>query len=403
MVRRAGLILCIVSTMLSGISAAHAQKRVALVVGNDTYANLPADQQLRKAVNDARAVGDALTTLGFQVIRGDNLGRQGLVDKLDELSRRLAPGDIAFFFFAGHGVSLGGGNYVLPSDVPNIEPGQEIRLARAALGEAEIVADLQSRGARVAVVVLDACRNNPFVRPGARRIGAERGLARVEPSRGIFMLYSAGIGQVALDRLNDRDANPNSVFTRALVPSLTRPGLDLGALAVEVREQVSALAGSVGHDQRPAYYDETIGGRIYLAGQPKATDALASLAAAPAPAGFAPPAAASEAERMWASIERSNNPAEFEIFAKRFPDSPYAELARVRMKAARPTLAALDVSPPKARSAPHSKRLETRRPAREARVRVCRRESVPECRARVMGSPNRVAWGKCVFRPVVCR
>jgi uncharacterized caspase-like protein len=95
----------------------HAEKRVALVIGNDRYANLPADQQLLKAVNDSRAVGDALGKLGFEVIRGQNLGRQALVDKFDEMTRKISPGDVAFFFFAGHGVAIGGGNYILPADV----------------------------------------------------------------------------------------------------------------------------------------------------------------------------------------------------------------------------------------------------------------------------------------------
>src|SRR5918997_5915843 len=207
---------------------AFAEKRVALVLGNDQYPNLPADQQLRKAVNDSRAIGMTLGRLGFEVISGENLGRQAIVDKLDELTARLAPGDTAFFFFAGHGVTIAGGNYLLPSDVPNIGSGQETRLARAALGESDIVADLQGRGVRVAVVVLDACRNNPFRRPGVRSVGAERGLARIDPVRGVFTLYSAGIGQTALDRLGDNDPDPNSVFTRVLVPALAKPGLHLG-------------------------------------------------------------------------------------------------------------------------------------------------------------------------------
>jgi uncharacterized caspase-like protein len=248
-----------------GGSTGHAEKRVALVVGNDRYANLPPDQQLRNAVNDARAVGDALEKLGFDVIRGENLNRQGLVDSLDRLTARLAPGDTAFFFFSGHGVAIGGGNYILPSDVPDTDSGQETRLARAALGENDIVTDLQGRGVRVAVVVLDACRNNPFRRPGGKSVGGEKGLARTEPVRGVFSLYAAGIGQTALDRLGEADSNPNSVFTRVLVPALTKPGLDLGGLAVEVREEVARLASTVGRDQRPAYYDETIGGRVYLA------------------------------------------------------------------------------------------------------------------------------------------
>src|ERR1700730_469196 len=131
-------------TLLSG-AAAHAENRVALVVGDGVYQNLPVDQQLRKSVTDARAIGDALGRLGFEVIRGETLGRQALDDKFSELTRRLLPGDTAFFFFAGHGVSIGGGNFILPSDVPNVEAGQETRLARASLGENDIVADLQAR------------------------------------------------------------------------------------------------------------------------------------------------------------------------------------------------------------------------------------------------------------------
>jgi hypothetical protein len=252
-----------------GVLPGHAEKRVALVIGNDRYVNLPADQQLRKAVNDARAVGDALGSVGFEVIRGENLGRQALVDKFVELTQRLLPGDTAFFFFSGHGVAINGGNYILPVDVPNAAVGQDMRLAHASFGESDIVSELQGRGVRVAVVVLDACRNNPFKQPGAKGVGAERGLGRIEPVQGVFTLYSAGIGQTALDRLGDADDSPNSVFTRVFVPALTKPGLGLGELAVEVREEVVRLAASVQHNQRPAYYDETIGGQVYLTGLPK--------------------------------------------------------------------------------------------------------------------------------------
>jgi hypothetical protein len=268
----------------------HAEQRLALVIGNDRYVNLPADQQLQKATSDARAVGDALERLGFSVMRGENLGRQGLVDILDRFTRRLTPGDVAFFFFAGHGVAINGGNHLLPSDIPDIAAGQEMRLARTALGEGDIVADLKSRHVRVAVVVIDACRNNPFKQPGLRSVGGERGLARIEPGRGIFSLYSAGIGQTALDRLGDGDPDPNSVFTRVLIGALGRPEIDLATLAIEVREEVARLAGTIGHDQRPAYYDETIGGRVYLAAVPRtgpdpANSAPTTPAARPVPTG----------------------------------------------------------------------------------------------------------------------
>jgi uncharacterized caspase-like protein len=268
--RIAALIVWSLLASLLGISSASAEKRVALVIGNDSYTNLPRDQQLLKAVNDANSVGDALMRLGFEVLRGANLTRQQMADKFDDLLQKLSPGDTVFFFFSGHGVSVGGGNYILPVDVPNAAPGQESRLARAALSENELVLDLQGRGVRVAIVVLDACRDNPFRRVGTRTIGGERGLARIDPVRGVFALYSAGIGQTALDRLSNNDPNPNSVFTRVLVPTLAKPGLHLGDLALEVREEVSRIASSIGHTQHPAYYDETIGGRAYLAGLPLA-------------------------------------------------------------------------------------------------------------------------------------
>ena len=262
-------VICAAILLCVGASSASADKRVALVIGNDRYASLPPDEQLANAVNDARAIGDTLQRLGFDVIRGENLGRQAMVDKFEELTERLSVGDTAFFFFSGHGVAINGGNYILPADVPNIASGQEMRLAHGALGEADIVAELQARGVRVAVVVLDACRNNPFRRPGFKSVGAERGLVRSEPAQGVFTLYSAGIGQTALDRLGSADTNPNSVFTRVLIPALAKPGLSLSDLALDVREEVRRLAATVRHEQFPAYYDQTVGGRIYLAGLPK--------------------------------------------------------------------------------------------------------------------------------------
>jgi formylglycine-generating enzyme required for sulfatase activity len=313
-VASAVLLLCL------GVLPSYAEKRVALVVGNDRYPNLAADQQLQKAVNDSRAVGAALARIGFEVINGENLNRQALVDKFDEMTRKLSPGDTAFFFFAGHGVTISGGNYILPIDVPNVEAGQETRLARVALGESDIISDLQQRGVRVAVVVLDACRDNPYRRPGVRSVGGERGLARIEPARGIFTLYSAGIGQTALDRLGAADTNPNSVFTRVLVPRLAQPGLDLAELAIGVREEVAQLAGTVGHDQRPAYYDETIGGRIYLAGLPGSEPAR--------PAQVSPP---DQAAQAWAVIQNTSGPAVLEDFIRQFGDTPYGSMARARL------------------------------------------------------------------------
>jgi hypothetical protein len=251
---------------------AQAEKRVALVVGNDRYANLPADKQLLKAVKDAEAVGDALATLGFTVIRGQNLGRQGIIDKLSAFTAQLEPGDTAAFFYAGHGVAIGGVNYLVPSDVPEVTPDAEARVRGNSVAEGDIVGEIQAKGTRVAVLVIDACRDNPFPRSGTRSIGNTRGLADAKPARGVFTIYSAGIGQTALDRLFPNDPDPNSVFTRVFVQQLAHADRRLVDMVVEMREQVAELAlkarDDAGrpepHEQTPAYYDQTIGGHIYL-------------------------------------------------------------------------------------------------------------------------------------------
>ena len=264
---------CLAACLGAAATPAAAEKRIALSIGNDLYPNLPADRQLKKAVNDAETVADSLKSLGFEVIVGTNLGRQSMIDKLADFTARLEPGDIAAMFFAGHGVAIGGVNYLIPSDVPAVTEGAEARVRGASIAEPDLIAELQARSVRVALLVIDACRDNPFPRAAGRSIGNTRGLADTKPARGIFTLYSAGIGQTALDRLGSNDSAHNSVFTRVFAEQLKRPELHLGDLAVEVRERVAELAlqatddsgQPAPHEQTPAYYDQTLGGRIYLA------------------------------------------------------------------------------------------------------------------------------------------
>jgi hypothetical protein len=280
---------------------AAAEKRIALSIGNDLYPNLPADRQLKKAVNDAGTIADSLKSLGFEVIVGTNLGRQAMIDKLAEFTARLEPGDTAAIFFAGHGVAIAGVNYLVPSDVPAVSEGAEARVRGASIAEPDLIAELQAKSVRVAFLVIDACRDNPFPRAAGRSIGNTRGLADARPARGIFTLYSAGIGQTALDRLGGNDPAHNSVFTRVFAEQLKRPELHLGDLAVEVRERVAVLAlkatdnsgQPAPHEQTPAYYDQTLGGRIYLAGRAPANGAREPVTA-PTVLAAKPP----EAERM---------------------------------------------------------------------------------------------------------
>lgn len=271
--RLARNVAALATACMAGLATpAWAEKRVALVIGNDLYPNLPADRQLKKAANDATTVADALRSLGFDIVLGTNLGRQGMIDRLADFTSRLVPGDTAAVFYAGHGVAIAGVNYLVPSDVPTVNEGAEARVRGASIAEPDVIAELQAKAVRVAFVVIDACRDNPFPRAAGRSIGNTRGLADARPARGIFTLYSAGIGQTALDQLGSNDTAHNSVFTRIFVEQLKRPELHLGDLAVEVRERVAALAltatdaggQAAPHEQTPAYYDQTLGGRIFL-------------------------------------------------------------------------------------------------------------------------------------------
>jgi uncharacterized caspase-like protein len=244
--------------------------RIALVIGNDRYQNLAADQQLANAINDARAVKATLEGLRFEVIYGENLDRRSLVDRLFDLAARLGKDDIAFFYFAGHGVSFNGANYLLPTDIPTPHASgraEEARLADQAIAESQVIERITGSGARVAIVVLDACRNNPLRGTDTRAIGGSRGLSLGQPAQGVFTIYSAGFGQEALDRLGPDDHNPNSVFTRVFIEKLKTPGLDLKAIATETRRTVVELAQKIGQNQFPAYYDQ-ISSDVYLAGSP---------------------------------------------------------------------------------------------------------------------------------------
>jgi hypothetical protein len=231
-------------------------KRVALVIGNDRYESLPG---LQKAVNDARSIGDTLTRLGFEVVKVENAPRRAMNQKLVEFTGKIGRGDTAFFFFAGHGVEIRGVNYLLPIDTPQARDNEEGLITGEGIPADSILERLQDRGAKVSLMVLDACRENPFKKPGSRGVGATRGLAQMTTPEGVFVLYSAGVGQTALDRLSDNDPNPNSVFTRAFINVLSKPDQSIQSMAKVTQQEVRRLAATVNHPQMPAYYDQILG------------------------------------------------------------------------------------------------------------------------------------------------
>lgn len=245
---------------------ARAQNKYAFVVGIDRYDHLPVHAQLKKAVGDARAVGKTLAELGYNVTPVIEPTRGLFVTQWYQFLDQIRPGDTIAFVFSGHGVELEGANYLLPRDVPRVRSGREGVLRSESLSFWQLLTDMLERKPAFSFVVLDACRDNPFSE-GGRTVGGRRGLVQVEALEGTFVMFSAGAGQTALDRLNDSDQVPTSVFTRTLLPLLRRPGLSLLEMADEVGEQVRALARTAGHKQTPAFYSRVIGGRhVCMAG-----------------------------------------------------------------------------------------------------------------------------------------
>ena len=192
---------------------------------------------------------------------------------------------------------------------------------------------ITSAGARVAVVVLDACRNNPLQTADRRSVGDSRGLMRAEPVKGVFSIYSAGFGQQALDRLGADDRHPNSVFTRVFIEKLKTPGLDLKAVATQTRRACRGAGAKVGHDQFPAYYDQIIGGDVHLAG----LLAAPVQTGAPSPLPRAVPCATADAH--WKSTETIGSKAAFEDHLERFPNCAFAGLARAKLATMVPPVA----------------------------------------------------------------
>src|ERR1700678_1315825 len=152
----AAMALGLAGSLLTFCAPAKAEKRVALVIGNNDYKNVP---KLQKAVNDARTMGVALKQLGFSVMVAENQTRQAFSEPLLAFDAAMDPGDTAFFFYAGHGFEIAGQNFLLPTDVPAAGEGQEELVRDASILADRIIERLQNKQARTAILVFDACRN----------------------------------------------------------------------------------------------------------------------------------------------------------------------------------------------------------------------------------------------------
>jgi hypothetical protein len=205
--------------------------RVALVIGNASYQS----GALRNPVNDAADVSEKLRSLGFQVLGGNNLDREGMVRQMQAFRSALKPGGVGVFFYSGHGVEVNGRNYLLPVNNGAIQTVEDVEVY--GLEAQRLVTQMEASGTQLNVVILDACRDNPL--PSTVR-SASKGLGRMDAQQGTVIAYATREGQVAAD-----GSGRNSPYTQALLKYLGEPGLEVAQLFNRVGLEVSTSTRGV--------------------------------------------------------------------------------------------------------------------------------------------------------------
>ena len=288
-----------------------AARRVALVIGNNRYASAP----LLNPVNDARAMASALQGAGFSVILKTDAGQGELLAALRDFGNRLkdgGPGTAGLFYFAGHGMQVKGRNFLVPIGA-NIE--HEDELAYQALDAQAVMDKMESAGNGTNIVILDACRNNPFVR--SFRSGRQ-GLAQMDAPVGTLVAFSTAPGSVASDGLQ---GGSNGLYTSHLLSAVQRPGLKVEEVFKQVR---AAVLRDSQHRQVP-WEASSLVGDFYFRPPVEGQAAGAPLSAA------LPDATSAIDEALWSAVKDSTSSVELFAYLNRFPAGRYARDARLRL------------------------------------------------------------------------
>ena len=316
---RFGVLLAAGGWLLILNAPALAQQRVALVIGNAQYAHAP---RLANPLNDAADVGAALTRLGFRVTKLENADYATLRHSLLAFTRAASVAEVAVVFYAGHGIEVDQKNFLVPVDAQLVSD-QEVEFETVPLA---LVMRSVARASALRLVILDACRENPFAAAmqraeATRSVG--RGLARVEPTGDTLVAYAAKEGTVA----SDGDGR-NSPFSDALLAHLEEPGLEVGLLFRKVRDTVLT---STGGRQEPFVYGSLSSRGVYLTTRivPDPTVATGDV---DEPVSQRLTAEQLAAERVfWESVKDSANPADVQAYIDRYPGGTYEVLARNRL------------------------------------------------------------------------
>jgi uncharacterized caspase-like protein len=316
--------LSVAALLVSG-DAALADKRVAFVVGNAAYRNVP---QLPNPAIDAKAIAAVLRNVGFDVVEGTNLTRDKMTEKLLDFGKKAEGADVAVFFYAGHGIAVNNINYLLPIDA-DLKSEMDVKLGAAI--NVDLTLEQTMADAKVKLVFLDACRDNPFAArirsaKATRSVSVNSGLAEMKSGEGTLLAFATGPGQTALDG----EAGTHSPFTRALISNIAKPGVEIQQAMTMVRAHVN---DETNKNQLPWGHTNLIG-EVYLNPQAASADKPAESADTPAPttlASVAPSAATAMEVEFWRSVKDSNKPEELNAYLNSYPNGAFKALALGRI------------------------------------------------------------------------
>ena len=280
-------------------STALAAGRFALVIGNADYPTAP----LRNPVNDARAMTRALRELGFEVSSLENADKRGMEQAIVSFASRLKEDSSGLFYYAGHGVQVNGRNYLVPVDA-DIDSEREVRIET--VGVHVVLEEMGYAGNRMNIVILDACRNNPFER---RMRGGSRGLAAIDAARGTLIAYATAPGSVALD-----GDGTNGIYTEELLDALRNPGLQVEEVFKQVRVGVARRT----KNQQIPWESSSLTGSFVFNGSAGPSTARSS--------------SGREMDSLfWQSVSGSDNPDAYRAYLRQFPQGTFADLASLRI------------------------------------------------------------------------
>ena len=313
-------------------ASANSNQRVALVIGNAAYKEAP----LTNPVNDARAIGQALQESGFTVILRENTDQRGMLSALREFGDKLRGGGTGLFYYAGHGMQIKGRNYLIPIGA-NVD--REDEVAYSAVDAQAVLDKMESAGNAANIMILDACRNNPFVR--ASRSG-QGGLAQMEAPVGTLVAFATSPGAVASD-----GAGANGLYTQHLLTAMRQNG----SKVEDVFKQVRANVRRDSQGKQVPWESTSLEGDFYFKGGASAS------AAAPVDA------AAALETGLWDAVKNSTVPIELRVYLNRYPTGRFAAVAQSRLAQLAPTGGAVAASASVAKPAGSAAAQNTAAPA----------------------------------------